>query len=134
MGKRLNNRYFFSLLEKLPEDSKAMVEFYESSIKVAKRCIKHISKRKGLELCSFDLESAAIDAVATVYERIQRGLTCESYYTYLYLQCKHEVLHRTHAQNLEKYCIKHNINFFDLSEEERELVKEKARKNEGGKG
>lgn len=99
-------------------DTRIENKFILDSLTVARRCVRKFVNKWGLQIDDLDMEAAALDAVSKTFDRIKRYLVIKtSYPTYLYLQCKHELLTKTGGRKLEEYCRQNGIDFFSLPQE-----------------
>lgn len=94
-------------------------------LKIAKKIINKEAKEKKLFFSAENKNELAIDSASLVIEQIlkNRLKIRTSFIAYLYLQVKKTMYSKTKAKRLEDYCIKNNINFFLLSEDEKKNVK-----------
>ena len=94
-------------------------------LKIARKIISKEAKEKKLIFCSEYKEELAVDSAGLVIEQMlkNRLKIRNSFIAYLYLQVKKTMYSKTKARKLEDYCIKNNINFFLLSEDEKSNVK-----------
>lgn len=94
-------------------------------LEIAKKIINKEAKEKKLIFSMHHKEELAIDSASLVIEQIlkNRLKIRTSFIAYLYLQVKKTMYSKTKAEKLEDYCIKNNIDFFTLSEDEKRNVK-----------
>lgn len=110
--------YYHGRTEKLDEMFLLMLE-------IARKIISKEAKEKRLIFSAEHKEELAVDSTSLVIEQVlkNRLKIRTSFIAYLYLQVKKTMYSRTKAEKLEDYCIKNNINFFSLSEDEKRSVK-----------
>lgn len=94
-------------------------------LEIARKIISKEAKEKKLVFSMEHKEELTIDSASLVIEQIlkNRLKIRTSFIAYLYLQVKKTMYSKTKAGKLEDYCIKNNINFFLLSEDEKRNVK-----------
>lgn len=94
-------------------------------LEIARKIISKEAKEKKLFFSMEHKEELTIDSASLVIEQIlkNRLKIRTSFIAYLYLQVKKTMYSKTKAGKLEDYCIKNNINFFLLSEDEKRNVK-----------
>lgn len=94
-------------------------------LEIARKIISKEAKEKKLFFSMEHKEELTIDSASLVIEQIlkNRLKIRTSFIAYLYLQIKKTMYSKTKAGKLEDYCIKNNINFFLLSEDEKRNVK-----------
>lgn len=114
----LQYEYYHGRTEKLDEMFLLLLE-------IARKIISKEAKEKKLIFSTDHKEELAVDSVSLVIEQIlKNNLKIKaSWIAYLYLQVKKTMYSRTKAERLEDYCIKNNIDFFTLSEDEKRSVK-----------
>lgn len=114
----LQAEYYHGKTEKLDEMFLLLLE-------IARKIISKEVKEKKLIFSRDHKEELAIDSVSIVIEQILKNKLKikTNWIAYLYLQVKKTMYTRTKAGKLEDYCIKNNIDFFALSEDEKRSVK-----------
>ncbi|WP_415749202.1 hypothetical protein [Treponema peruense] len=114
----LQYEYYHGMPEKIDKIFLLLLE-------IARKIISKEAKEKKLIFCIDHKEELAVDSASLVIEQIlkNRLKIRTSFIAYLYLQVKKTMYSKTKAQKLEDYCIKNNINFFLLSEDEKRKVK-----------
>ena len=110
--------YYHGRTEKLDE-------MFLLMLKIARKIISKEAKEKRLIFSVEHKDELAVDSTSLVIEQIlkNRLKIRTSFIAYLYLQVKKTMYSKTKAEKLEDYCIKNNINFFALSENEKRSVK-----------
>ena len=101
-------------------------------LEIARKIISKETKEKKLIFSMDYKEELAIDSASLVIERILKNKLKikTNWIAYLYLQVKKTMYTRTKAGKLEDYCIKNNIDFFTLSEDEKRSMKRDMEENE----
>lgn len=114
----LQYEYYHGRTEKLDKIFLLLLE-------IARKIISKEAKEKKIFFSAEHKNGLAIDSVSLVIEQIlkNRLKIRTSFIAYLYLQVKKTMYSKTKAKRLEDYCIKNNINFFLLSEDEKKNVK-----------
>lgn len=114
----LQFEYYHGRTEKLDEMFLLLLE-------IARKIISKEAKEKKLIFSMDHKEELAIDSVSLVIEQILKNKLKikANWLAYLYLQVKKTMYSKTKARKLEDYCIKNDINFFMLSEDEKRSVK-----------
>ena len=117
----LQYEYYHGRTEKLEEMFLLLLE-------IAGKLISKETKEKKLIFSAEHKEVLAVDSASLVIEQILKNKLKikASWIAYLYLQVKKTMYSRTKAKKLEDYCIKNNIDFFTLSEDEKRSVKSLA--------
>lgn len=108
--------------------SKIFVILFELS---KKTCVQ-TSKKYGFKCSSIRLEEISLDASTIIIEQIQKNdlMIRKSFLAYIRLQVLKTMFSQTLAQKLEKYCRQNKINLFELSDIERQKVKETFEKEQ----
>lgn len=114
----LQSEYYHGKPEKLDEMFLLLLE-------IARKIISKEAKEKKLIFSRDHKEELAIDSVSLMIEQILKNKLKikTNWVAYLYLQVKKTMYTRTKAKKLEDYCVKNNIDFFALSEDEKRSVK-----------
>lgn len=114
----LQYEYYHGRTEKLDKIFLLLLE-------IARKIISKEAKEKKLIFSRDHKEELAIDSVSLVIEQILKNKLKikTNWIAYLYLQVKKTMYTRTKAGKLEDYCIKNNIDFFTLSEDEKRSMK-----------
>ncbi len=122
----LQYEYYHGRTEKLDEMFLLLLE-------IARKIISKETKEKKLIFSAEHKEELAVDSASLVVEQILKNKLKikASWIAYLYLQVKKTMYSRTKAERLEDYCIKNNINFFTLSEDEKKSVKRNLEEQNG---
>lgn len=122
----LQYEYYHGRTEKLEEMFLLLLE-------IAGKIISKETKEKKLIFSAEHKEEFAVDSASLVIEQIlKNNLKIKaSWIAYLYLQVKKTMYSRTKAEKLEDYCIKNNINFFTLSEDEKRSMKRNLEEQNG---
>ena len=122
----LQYEYYHGRTEKLDEMFLLLLE-------IARKIISKEAKEKKLIFSMDHKEELAEDSVSLVIEQILKNKLKikASWIAYLYLQVKKTMYSRTKAERLEDYCIKNNIDFFTLSEDEKRSVKRNLEEQNG---
>ena len=94
-------------------------------LEIARKIISKEAKEKKLIFSRDHKEELAIDSVSLVIEQILKNKLKirTSFIAYIYLQVKKTMYSKTKAEKLEDYCIKNNVDFFTLSEDEKRSIK-----------
>lgn len=110
--------YYHGKTEKLDEMFLLLLE-------IARKIISKEVKEKKLIFSRDHKEELAIDSVSLVIKQILKNKLKikTNWVAYLYLQVKKTMYTRTKAKKLEDYCVKNNIDFFALSEDEKRSIK-----------
>ena len=122
----LQYEYYHGRTEKLEEMFLLLLE-------IAGKLISKETKEKKLIFSAEHKEVLAVDSASLVIEQILKNKLKikASWIAYLYLQVKKTMYSRTKAEKLEDYCIKNNINFFTLSEDEKRSMKRNLEEQNG---
>lgn len=122
----LQYEYYHGRTEKLEEMFLLLLE-------IARKIMSKEAKEKKLIFSMDHKEELAEDSVSLVIEQILKNKLKikASWIAYLYLQVKKTMYSRTKAERLEDYCIKNNIDFFTLSEDEKRSVKRNLEEQNG---
>lgn len=114
----LQSEYYHGKTEKLDE-------IFLLLLGIARKIISKEVKEKKLIFSRDHKEELAIDSVSLLIEQILKNKMKikTNWIAYLYLQVKKTMYTRTKAKKLEDYCVKNNIDFFALSEDEKRSVK-----------
>lgn len=114
----LQYEYYHGRTEKLDKIFLLLLE-------IARKIISKEAKEKKLIFSRDHKEELAIDSVSLVIEQILKNKLKirTSFMAYLYLQVKKTMYSKTKAEKLEDYCIKNNVDFFILSEDEKRSMK-----------
>nr|DAG58965.1 MAG TPA: hypothetical protein [Bacteriophage sp.] len=114
----LQSEYYHGKTEKLDE-------MFLLLLGIARKIISKEVKEKKLIFYRDHKEELAIDSVSLVIEQILKNKLKikTNWIAYLYLQVKKTMYTKTKAKKLEDYCVKNNIDFFALSEDEKRSVK-----------
>lgn len=114
----LQYEYYHGRTEKLDKIFLLLLE-------IARKIISKEEKEKKLIFSRDHKEELAIDSVSLVIEQILKNKLKirTSFIAYLYLQVKKTMYSKTKAEKLEDYCIKNNVDFFILSEDEKRSMK-----------
>lgn len=114
----LQYEYYHGRTEKLDKIFLLLLE-------IARKIISKEAKEKKLIFSRDHKEELAIDSVSLVIEQILKNKLKirTSFIAYLYLQVKKTMYSKTKAEMLEDYCIKNNVDFFILSEDEKRSMK-----------
>lgn len=114
----LQSEYYHGKTEKLDE-------MFLLLLGIARKIISKEVKEKKLIFSRDHKEELAIDSVSLVIEQILKNKLKikTNWIAYLYLQVKKTMYTKTKAKKLEDYCVKNNIDFFALSEDEKRSVK-----------
>lgn len=120
----LQYEYYHGRTEKLDE-------IFLILLGIARKIISKETKEKKLIFSMDHKEELAVDSVSLVIEQILKNKLKikASWLAYLYLQVKKTMYSRTKAERLKDYCIKNNIDFFTLSEDEKRSVKRNLEEN-----
>lgn len=114
----LQYEYYHGKTEKLDEMFLLLLE-------IARKIISKEAREKKLVFSMDHKEELAVDSVSLVIEQILKNKLKikASWIAYLYLQVKKTMYSRSKAKRLEDYCVRNNIDFFTLSEDEKRSVK-----------
>lgn len=114
----LQYEYYHGRTEKLDKIFLLLLE-------IARKIINKEAKEKKLIFFRDHKEELAIDSVSLVIEQILKNKLKirTSFIAYIYLQVKKTMYSKTKAEKLEDYCIKNNVDFFTLSEDEKRSIK-----------
>lgn len=114
----LQYEYYHGRTEKLDKMFLLLLE-------IARKIISKEAKEKKLIFSRDHKEELAIDSVSLVIEQILKNKLKirTSFIAYIYLQVKKTMYSKTKAEKLEDYCIKNNVDFFTLSEDEKRSIK-----------
>jgi hypothetical protein len=105
---------------------KALQDMFIILEKVALKLIRKECREKKF-VCPLDRQKEmALDATALMIEQfIKNKLKIhDSFISYLFLQVRKTMYDRTKAQRLEAWCKKKNLNFFTLTDKEKETLKQ----------
>lgn len=114
------------------KDNSVLSEIFLILFELAKKTCVQIGKQYGFKCTSMRLEEIGMDATTIIIEQIQRNnlMIRKSFLAYIRLQVLKIMFSQTLAQKLEKYCRVNKINIFELSETEKQKVKETFEKEQ----
>ena len=120
-----NEKLFNLQWEYYHGNAKALQEMFLLLDNIAQKLVNKECKSRKLFFTKDHKAEIAIDATTLFIEQIiKNSLKVKtSFIAYLFLQIRKEMYNRTHGQLLEAYCIKNNISLFDLTDEEKKIVK-----------
>lgn len=103
----------------------ALQEMFLILNKAAEKMVRKECKEHKIIFSSEHKSEIALDATAAVIEQIIKNelKISKSFIAYLYLQVRKVLYNRNKAQKLEDYCVEKNINFQDLTDDERLAIK-----------
>lgn len=113
-------------------DKSSLSKMYFILIKVGCKLAQNETKARRLKVTSERIKEIALEASELVIEQYLKNelMIKDSFLSYLYLQILKVLYYRNGSQLIEDYCRKHKIDFFTLSEEEKQEIKvEVERKN-----
>lgn len=128
-----DNQKLFNLQAEFYQEGKenALKDMFLILNKAAEKLVRKECKEKTLFLTSQRKYEIALDAAVMVIEQINKNelIVEKSFIAYLYLQLRKVMYNRTKAKKLEDYSIEQNKNFLELSDYERQSLKDEFEGN-----
>ena len=121
------NEKLFNLQKKFFEtkDEKLLGEMFMLMLSIAKKLVTIEAGKHKMKVGTQTVDDWATDASIYFIEQIKKNdLVIEtSFVAYLRLQVLKAMFYTTKAEQFEKFCVKHHLNLFKLTEQEKQLWK-----------